>query len=265
MAKEEDNILENPDGVSDDAIDEGGTGYHVSLDVFDGPLDLLLRLIKLAKIDIKDIFVSNVTEQYLSFMEGLDELDMDKATDFILMAATLIEIKAREIIPKPETTEETDEEDAKAELIRKLEEYELYKQETEKLKEKETVSAWFRLPDPNLADETVVIKDMTMDGILAALKKIYARAEKKSAEILSKEIVRDPFTVEEKQAFIQHVIDEKLKIKFIELFDEDATKNEVITTFQALLELMKSQYIVAEQDETFDDIFITKKMDGDNS
>ena len=106
---------------------------------------------------------------------------------------------------------------------------------------------------------------MTMDGILAALKKIYARAEKKSAEILSKEIVRDPFTVEEKQAFIQHVIDEKLKIKFIELFDEDATKNEVITTFQALLELMKSQYIVAEQDETFDDIFITKKMDGDNS
>ncbi len=254
---------ENVDGLSDDVLDEGGNGYHVRLDVFEGPLDLLLHLVKRAKISIEDIFVSNVTEQYLEFMNGLDVLDMDKATDFILMAATLIEIKARELIPKPVVEDETDEEDAKAELIRKLEEYELYKQETEKLKEKETVASWFRSPDPNLADETIVVKDMTMEGILAALNKIYVRAEKKSAEIKNREIARDPFTVEEKTAFIIRMLDERGKIPFIELFDEDATKNEVITTFQALLELMKSQYLVAEQNETFGEITLIKNDNGE--
>ena len=108
--------------------------YEVHLKEFDGPLDLLLHLIEQAKVDIKDIFISEITNQYLSLMEELDELDMDTASEFLTMAATLVYIKSRSLLPKP-PKEAEEEEDPEEALVRQLKEYKLFKQAGEKLNE----------------------------------------------------------------------------------------------------------------------------------
>lgn len=243
--------------LDEDLLEDGG-GYRVKLATFEGPLDLLLHLIKRSKIKISEIFVSDITRQFLEYIEELDTIDLDKASEFLGMAAYLLEIKAKSLLPKPEIEREGEEEDDGSELIRRLEEYELYKRETEKLKNLETVGMHFREPDQTVGDERYMLKDMTMDGLFAALRKIFERAEKRTLETVPKEIVRDPFTVEEKTAHIKASLEFSGKMKFTELFGDYPTVNEVITTFQALLELMKLQYLTAEQTETFGDIDLVK-------
>ncbi|MBQ7227109.1 MAG: segregation/condensation protein A [Clostridia bacterium] len=242
--------------TDDDSLDEA-SGLRVKLDAFEGPLDLLLHLIKRAKIRIADIFISDITKQFLEYIEDIEQVDIDKASEFLGMAAYLLEIKAKALLPKPEVAQ-SEEEDDGSELIRRLEEYELYKKETEKLKDLETIGIHYREPDKTVGDERTVLKDMTMEGILEALRKLYERAEKRSLDIKTKEIVRDPFTVNEKIEHIRATLDEKYEVKFTDLFDEYATVNEVITTFQALLELMKLQFLTAQQTETFGDISLVK-------
>ncbi len=250
--------------LDEDALEEE-SGYRVKLDSFEGPLDLLLHLIKRSKIRICDIFVSDITGQFLEFIErDIDSVDIDKASEFFGMAAYLLEIKAKALLPKPETPQGETEEDDGSELIRRLEEYELYKAETEKLKARETVDTFSRAPDMSVGDERTVLRDMTMDGLYEALRKIFERAERRSLDKTPKEIVRDPFTVEEKQVFIRRTLDERDSVHFDELFGEDATKSEVITTFQALLELMKLQFLTARQEEVFGDIYLVKIHTEDN-
>ena len=248
--------------LDEDELDEG-SGYRIKLSMFEGPLDLLLHLIKRAKIRICDIFVSDITRQFLEHIEniGEEDLDIDKASEFLGMAAYLLEIKAKSLLPKPETPTEGEEEDDGSELIRRLEEYELYKKETEKVIGLESVDVFFRDPDRSVGDERTDLKDMTMEGLFAALRKIFERVEKRSLDRTPKEIVRDPFTVEEKTTYIRARLDSEKKLMFAQLFSEYPTVNEVITTFQALLELMKLQYLTAEQTETFGDIALTKLDD----
>lgn len=243
--------------IDDDALEEG-SGYRVKLDAFEGPLDLLLHLIKRSKIKICDIYVSDITRQFLQYIEELDAIDLDKASEFLGMAAYLVEIKAKSLLPKPEILREGEEEDDGSELIRRLEEYELYKKETEKLKDLETVGMHYREPDHTVGDDRFILKDMTMDGLFAALRKIFERAEKRTLEGVPKEIVRDPFTVDEKIAHIRSSIEFDGKLRFSELFSDYPTVNEIITTFQALLELMKLQFLTAEQSETFGEINLKK-------
>ena len=244
--------------LDEDSLDEG-SGYRVKLDSFEGPLDLLLHLIKRSKIRICDIFVSDITGQFLEFIEkDIDSVDLDKASEFLGMAAYLLEIKANSLLPKPETPRGETEEDDGSELIRRLEEYELYKNEMDKLKARETVDTFSRAPDLSVGDERTVLRDMTMEGLFEALKKIFERAERRSLDTTPKAIARDPFTVEEKQRFIIDTHTEKESVHFIQLFDEDATRSEVITTFQALLELMKLQFLTARQEEVFGDIYIVR-------
>lgn len=243
--------------IDEDALEEGD-GYRVKLDMFEGPLDLLLHLIKRSKIRICDIYVSDITSQFLELMENVDDLDLEKASEFLGMAAYLLEIKAKSLLPKPEVAATEEEEDDGSELIRRLEEYELYKKETEKLKDRETVDIHYREPDHTVGDERTVLKDMTLEGLFAALKKMYERVEKRSLEVTPKEIVRDPYTVDEKIAYIRTSLDTRGRTRFVDLFEDYPTVNEVITTFQALLELMKLQYLTAEQNETFGDISLIK-------
>lgn len=244
--------------LDEDAL-ESESGYRVKLDMFEGPLDLLLHLIKRAKIRICDIYVSDITRQFLEFIEeDIDNVDLDKASEFLGMAAYLLEIKAKALLPKPEVQKDDSEEDDGSELIRRLEEYELYKKEMDKLKELETVGVRFREPDITVGDERTVLKDMTMEGLFAALKKLYEKAERRSLDTTPKEIVRDPFTVEEKQEFIVESLNEKKQMSFTDLFGEEPTVNEIITTFQALLELMKLQFLTAEQTEVFGEIDLIK-------
>ena len=244
-----------------DSLDEGGTsGYQIKLAQFEGPLDLLLHLIKRAKIQICEIYVSEITKQYLEYIEELNNVDLEKASEFLAMAAYLVEIKAKALLPKPEVYTEQDEDDG-SELIRRLEEYDLYKKAGEKMKQTETVKIHFRPPDPTVGDERIALKDMNLDGLFGALQKIFARMEKRSLTITEREIARDAFTVAEKITLIEYVLAEKHSVKFDELFEKDCTKSEIITTFQALLELMKLQYLDAVQNETFGEITLIKRND----
>ncbi|MBR6788310.1 MAG: segregation/condensation protein A [Clostridia bacterium] len=242
--------------LDNDSLEES-TGLKIKLDAFEGPLDLLLHLIKRAKIRICDIYISDITKQFLEYLEDIEQVDIDKASEFLGMAAYLLEIKAKALLPKPEQPQAEDVDDG-SELIRRLEEYELYKKETEKLKNMETIGMHYREPDKTVGDERTVLKDMTMEGMLEALRKLYERAEKRSLEVKTREIVRDPFTVNDKIEQIKGALIVKPQVLFTELFDEEATVNEVITTFQALLELMKLQYLTAVQTEIFGNIELIK-------
>lgn len=230
--------------------------YNVRLENFDGPIDLLLHLVKAAKIRIEDIFVSRITDQYMKYMEQLDTIDLEKASDFIEVAAILLEIKSKSILPNDE--EEEDENSAKRELIQRIEEYKLYKEACEKMKEKETVGAYYKVPDASVGDTRIILKDMNMDGLVHALQKLFLKMEQRALAAPPRKITLDRFTVAEKISHIKDALMIKEETSFFELFDADYTKSEIITTFQALLELLKMQFMTAEQKEIFGDIILRR-------
>ena len=236
--------------------------YTTVLDNFEGPLDLLLHLIKQEEIEIKDVFVSQVTEQFLSYMKGLPYLDLEKASEYLNIAATIIDIKARSLIPPPddEFGDYFDEEDdPERELIAALEEYKMIKEGAEKLKERETVGYFFKQPDKDLTGVQVQYKDLTLDGLMSAFAKMMMRIEvKKKDAPPPREIPRDTFTVRDKIKHIRQRVSTLNAMKFEELFDEDSSTPEIVTTFQALLELLKHQFILVEQEELFSAITIKK-------
>lgn len=236
--------------------------YHVVLANYDGPLDLLLDLVKREKINIEDIFISNITEQYLEAMEQVDELDMEQAAEFIVVAATLIEIKSRKLLPKPEVIAEP-ENDPEKELIQNLEEYKIYKEAAEKMREQEQINMHFRAPDESVGQPRLVFKDMTTSGLMDALRKMFEKLGSRRQITKIKKIERDPFTVEEKRAFILKRFTFAEECTFDELFDEDYTLDEVVTTFSALLDLVNDQEVGVKQKELFDTINIFKRRDKD--
>ncbi|MBR2869862.1 MAG: segregation/condensation protein A, partial [Clostridia bacterium] len=154
---------------------ESVVDYSTKLDIFEGPLDLLLHLIKEAKIEIKDVFVSQVTEQFLSYMDGLSILDVDKASEYLNMAATLLEIKSKSILPSEEDL--ADMIDEQEMLIQKLEEYKLFKEASEKLKEQQNVSRFYKEPDKSVGDVKVVYNDFNLDGLIEAFSKLLMRVD----------------------------------------------------------------------------------------
>lgn len=241
------------------AEEQYSKSYHVVLSNYDGPLDLLLDLVKREKINIEDIFISNITEQYLTAMEQLDELDMEQASEFIVMAATLLEIKSRRLLPKPEEPVVAQEDDPETELINRLEEYKLYKEAAEKMREQEVLNMHYRAPDESVGQPRLVLKDMTTNGLMNALKKMFDKLGERQQLIRVKKIDRDPFTVEQKKEFIKHRFTLVESCTFDELFDEDYTIGEVVTTFSALLDLVKDQEVGVKQDGIFDTITITKR------
>jgi len=235
--------------------------YSTVLDNFNGPLDLLLHLVQEAQIEIKDIFVSQVTDQFLKYMESLDRIDMDKASEYLDMAARLVEIKSRALLPQPDYDEPEDFIDPEQELIREIEEYSLFKQKAEELKEKENVDRFYKNPDESAGEVKLVYKDFNLEGLLDAFSKLMLRVENKAKKQKAKEIPKDVYTVADKVGFIRTTLLAREKCKFFELFEEDTNRNEVITTFQALLELLKLQYVRAEQPQTYGDIEITLRED----
>ena len=239
--------------------------YTTVLENFEGPLDLLLYLIKEEEIEIQNIFVSQVTEQFLAYMKGLPYIDLDKASEYLNIAATIIDIKARRLIPPTEYGYEDNEwgndddfEDSynpEQELIQALEEY----QTAKKLKERETVGYIFKEPDKEFAATQVQYSDMTLDGLMDAFTKMMMRLEaKKKENPAPREIPKDIYTVRDKIKHIREKIAIQDSMDFEELFDENAATPEVVTTFQALLELLKHQFILVEQEELFSKITIKK-------
>ena len=232
------------------------------LDQFEGPLDLLYHLIKVAKIDIRDIFISQITEQYLQIVSDAENVDMEKAADFTLMAATLLEIKSNKLLPKPEIISDEPEEDPEEKLYRQLEEYKLFKEASEKLKEVEDVGKFYKEPDAAAGGYRYELPEkLNLDALIGAFSNLLHKVSVKAETITERKIEKDRFTVAEKIAQIKDSLLIKPKFKFNELFEEDYSKSEIINTFLALLELLKGQFVKVEQDATFGSIEIFKRED----
>lgn len=229
------------------------------LDNFEGPLDLLIHLIKKNKMEIEEIEISKITEQYLALMSNLEELDLEKASDFIEMAAYLIELKSKIILPRLlESENEEDEEDPTWLLTQRLKEYELFKETSEKLKVIEDVNKFYKEPEEDANKFRIVLKDMSLDLLLNAFTGLLTRATKSEKENEPKQIAKEKFTVTQKIASIKDALLLKPKIMFSELFEQSISREEIITTFMALLELLKLQEIKCKQAGAFCDIEITK-------
>ena len=233
--------------------------YEVHLKEFDGPLDLLLHLIEDAKVDIKDIFISEITDQYLALMEELDELDMDTASEFLTMAATLVYIKSRSLLPRPPKTEE-DEEDPEIVLMRQLRDYKLFKEagaELTLLREKARMM-FIKPPEEFiLPPREYSISDATAEELFAAFADILKRTNVIGEDSIARTVNADAYTVRKQLSFIRAKLAGNKTVKFEELFEEQSTKMEKIVTFMALLEMIARQEIILRQKTPYGTITLT--------
>ena len=233
---------------------------NFKLENFEGPLHLLLALVKAAKVDIEEIFVSDITSQYLALMQqDMSNIDMDRATEFIQMAATLLEIKSKALLPTFDEDSDEDEESDEERIKRQLRELELFKEASNKLKSLEVINRFYREPEYTENDTRTVIKDFSFDKLLDAFAMLLHKVDQKPKEVQPKQIIRDRFSVAEKLYMISVAIRERKTMNFSELFEEDYTKSEIINTFLALLELLKKQVVSADQPEAFGNIVLTLK------
>ena len=245
---------------------ESVVDYTTKISNFEGPLDLLLFLVNRAEIEIKDIFVSEVTEQFLDYVNRADDMDMEKESEYLAIAATLLEIKSKALLPQTEFDfdDSIDEDyyDPKKSLIQQIEEYKLFKEASQKLKDIETTDRFYKEPDESAKDVRIVYKDFNLNGLVKAFTDLLARSDlEERIKNEQKEIPKDSFTVADKIDFIKHTILERESCSFFDLFGKYSSKPEIITTFQALLELLKLQYLTVEQGGTYDDITITIRED----
>ncbi|MDY3723915.1 MAG: segregation/condensation protein A [Candidatus Borkfalkiaceae bacterium] len=245
---------------------ESVVDYTTKISNFEGPLDLLLFLVNRAEIEIKDIFVSEVTEQFLDYVNRADDMDMEKESEYLAIAATLLEIKSKALLPQTEfdfdDSMEDDYYDPKQSLIQQIEEYKLFKEASQKLKDIETTDRFYKEPDESAKDVRIVYKDFNLNGLVKAFTDLLARSDLENRiKNEQKEIPKDSFTVADKIDFIKHTMLERESCSFFDLFGKYSSKPEIITTFQALLELLKLQYLTVEQGGTYDDITITIRED----
>ena len=243
----------------DKIIQTDSEGMKFNLENFEGPLDLLLALIKQSKMEIQDVKLSEITEQYLQAIANIDQVDMESASEFIEVAATLIEIKSKSLLPslEPENPEEDPEYNLKQQLIHR-QEYLMIKEQMEKLKSIEDTDRFYKEPEPDASKFRIVIKDMQLDMLLDAFANIMVRVNSKKDDGEVKEVVKEKFTVVQKIATIKDSLLVRKKIYFTELFSASISRDEIITTFMALLELLKMQEIHVNQSANFADIEITK-------
>ena len=243
---------------------------EVKLQVFEGPLDLLMHLIDKNQIDIYDIPIVTITEQYMEYINAMQKEDMEVTSEFLVMAATLMNIKCKMLLPK-EVNEEGEEEDPRAELVEKLLEYKMYKYMAYELRDRQMDAdlQWFR--QKNLPRE---VKDYEMpidfsnligDTTLVKLNEIFQdllkRQEDKVDPIRSKfgNIEKEEIDMDAKTLFIKAYIREHKKFSFKSLLEKQSSKTEIIVTFLVILEEMKLGEIEIEQDGTFGDIMITSR------
>lgn len=233
--------------------------YEVHLNQFDGPLDLLLHLIEQVKVDIKDIFISEITTQYLALMGEMDELDMDTASEFLIMAATLVYIKSRSLLPRP-PREDTEEEDPEVLLVRQLREYKAFKEAGAKLAQlQEAMSrAYTRLPEEYLLPpQEYDLGEATCAELYEAFFAILNReAPQQKAPSSLHQVHADTFTIRMQLKKIRAVLAEQGRVTFESLFDDASEKIEIIVTFMALLDMIMRNEITLKQKTPYGPITI---------
>lgn len=235
--------------------------YNIHLNVYDGPLDLLCDLISRQKIDIKDISISEITSQYLAYIEMLNEMDLEVASEFIIMASKLLEIKSRYLLYKQHHEEH--EEDPRLELVGQLEEYKKFKEASLNMKDKVhyTSDTFFRAKEEVIVDNKIDLDEISIDAIRKILpiilktKVIEGFDKTEELDIIVKKKV---VSSEEKMEDLRVLMSKEDKVSFVKLV-EYYDKDETIATFLAILELIKEKLIVVVQNEFFDDILIIKR------
>ena len=243
---------------------------EVKLQVFEGPLDLLMHLIDKNKIDIYDIPIVTITEQYMDYINAMQRDDMEVTSEFLVMAATLIDIKCKMLLPK-EVNEDGEEEDPRAELVEKLLEYKMYKFMADELKDRqqEADMQWFR--SRNIPKEvreyeapidfSELIGDATLSKLNSIFQELLKRQEDKVDPIRSRfgNIEKEEIDMDAKTLYIKAYIREHERFSFRQLLEKQHSKTEIIVTFLVMLEEMKLGEIEIEQDETFGDIIIRSR------
>jgi segregation and condensation protein A len=240
--------------------------YKIQLDKFEGPLDLLLYLIKKDDIDIRDIPIASITDQYMEYIEMMKMLDLDIVGDFLVMAATLMQIKSRMLLP-PDPLAEEPQADPRDELVQRLQEYQKFKQIADELKNKESMrqDLFARIVDlekmEQLKEESQeVLIEASLFDLINALNAAMAKVTLKK----DYEVKREEFTIEGKIHTIVHMLLAKESISLLELFQNATSKVEMITTFIAVLELIRLKEIVAIQRRQFEDIQIMRNTAHEN-
>ena len=236
--------------------------YKVKLDVFEGPLDLLLYLIKRDEVDIYDISIERITKQYLAYLEAFQVLNIELAGEFIVMAANLLYIKSRTLLPADQqmAEEDAEEDDPRFELIRQLIEYKKFKEAAALLRDHETQqqNLFARVPvTPDLAPaENLLIEEVGIFDLIHAFQKILKRLDKKPENL--REIFSENFTVSDKIDHILRVTANGIALRFEELFANAASRTEIVVTFLAMLELIRLKQLRVRQESLCGEIWIDR-------
>lgn len=242
----------------------------VKIENFEGPLDLLLHLIDVNKFNIFDIPIVEITEQYLEYVRNMDKRDLNVMSEFLVMAATLLEIKAKMLLPV-EVDEEGEEIDPREELVQKLLEYKMYKYMSYELKDRMQDAAKAMYKDPTIPEEVEgyiepvdlekLLGDLTLKRLNEIFQSVMKRQNEKLDPIRSKfgKIEKEEVSLEDKLDFVDSYAKEHGTFSFRKLLEGQKSKMQIVVTFLAILELMKMGKIMIEQEDTFADIIITAK------
>ncbi|MCI5920407.1 MAG: segregation/condensation protein A [Roseburia sp.] len=243
----------------------------VKLQVFEGPLDLLLHLLEKNKVNIYDIPIVEITNQYMEYIAEMKRQDLNVMSEFLVMAATLLDIKSKMLLPKQETVEE-EEEDPRAELVQQLLEYKMYKCMAYELRDRQLDAQRVMFKEPTIPKEvlayeqpvdlTELVSDMTLAKLNDIFKSIMRKQVDKVDPIRSKfgKIEKEEVSLSDKMLYLEEYCKSHQSFSFRNLLEKQAGKMEVIVTFLAILELMKTGKIFISQEHTFDDIWIESKI-----
>ena len=238
--------------------------YSIKINEFEGPLDLLLHLIKESNINIQDIEINEITKQYLDYINKMEELNINVAASYLVMAAELMEIKSKSLLPpsEDETSEEEEEEVSRENLINKLLEYEKYKNmiDTFKDMELERQNIYVKAPErvSNYVDGLIINNnDTSVDDLVEAFKKFLERLDREKP--ITTKITNKEYSVKERTKSIRNILKEKKKVLFTDLFEEKTT-GFIVVTFLSILEMTKEKEVTIKQDANFKDITIELKV-----
>ena len=229
--------------------------YNIELPEFEGPLDLLLHLIKQDNISIFDISIDKITKQYLDYIHKMEELNLNIASEYLVMASDLLQIKSKTLLPKKDNEE--DEEDPREELINRLINYQNYKDSIEKLRSYEALRKEVYTKEPTLEeyknDEHNTDLNISLDDLVNALSKFLQ--DKERAKPLATKITNKEYSVGKRSTEIRDVLRVKKKINFVDLFDQ-LSKDYIVVTFLAILDMSKRQELSITQENNFENIIL---------
>ena len=246
-------------------------GISIKLQQFEGPLDLLLHLIDKNKVDIFDIPIVEITNQYMEYLHAMETEDMSVMSEFLVMAATLLDIKARMLLPK-EVNEEGEEEDPRQELVERMLEYKMYKYMSYELRDRELEGEQTMYKEPTIPEEVMdyvepvdldeLLGDLTLATLNRVFQDVLKRQEDKIDPVRSKfgKLEKEEVTVEEKLEAVTDYAKEHKHFSFRALLGHQKSKMQTVVTFLAVLQLIKEGILIVQQEHAFDDIMITTNL-----